>query len=684
MRAAPATSKTRIIFLGALAFLWLGLLITRLFDVQFLRHADLARRAQHQQQRTLEITPKRGVVYDRRGRELAVSIGVDSVFAIPPDVTDPRLAADLLAPVLEMEETLLADRLRSDRSFVWLKRKLDAAQAERVRSLNLAGIHSQREYKRFYPKRELAAHVLGFVGIDENGLAGIEYSLDKAIGGRPQRLLITADGRRRIVERHNQVPTEGASVVLTLDEGIQYVAEQELARALEATGSARGTILVQDTRNGEILAMASLPAYNPNEPTAVPTSRHVNPAVSLAYEPGSTFKVVTVAGALDEGLTWPAEVIDCQQGSIVIAGHTIRDHKPFGLLSVREVIYESSDVGAIKIGLRLGDHKMYDHIRRWRFGQPTGIELPAESRGLLRPARNWSQVSIGAISMGQEVAITPLQLTGAVSAIGNGGVWVQPRMIRKIIRPDGQEESTRPQTERIISSEVAEELRRMLLGVVTQGTGRKAQPAGYTAAGKTGTAEKIDATGTYSSTDYIASFAGFAPADDPAITVVVVLDSPRGRQFHGGEVAAPVFAKVVERTLAYLNVPKNLPVLPRRVEPPVERAAARGERTGEAGVAEGFPEREGQPGGFVLTADRQEPARGVVLVERDAVAVPDLTGMPLRTVTERLARLGLEPALVGSGVAVTQRPPAGRRVPRGSRVWVEFERSLPEAPARSM
>jgi len=690
MHAAPATSKTRIIVLGALAFLWLGLLFTRLVEIQLLRHAELARRAQRQQQRTLEITPKRGVVYDRQGRQLAVSVGVDSIFAVPADVTDPQLAANLLAPVLEMEETLLADRLASDRSFVWLKRKLDADQAERVAGLNLTGIYSQREYKRFYPKRELAAHVLGFVGIDENGLAGVEYSLDKVIRGQPQRLLITADGRRRIIERHNQVPTEGASVVLTLDEGIQYLAEQELARAVTETGAGRGTIIVQDTRNGEILAMSSLPAFNPNEPTAVPSSRHVNPALSLAYEPGSTFKVVTVAGALEEGLTWPAEVIDCQQGSIVIAGHRIRDHKPFGLLSLREVIYQSSDVGAIKIGLRLGNEKMYEHVRRWRFGQPTGIELPAESRGMLRPAKNWSQISIGAISMGQEVAVTPLQLVTAISAIGTGGVWVQPRIVKKIIRQDAEEEFTRPRTERIIPSEVAEELRRMLLGVVTQGTGREAQPAGYTAAGKTGTAEKINESGTYSSTDFIASFAGFAPAEDPAVSVVVVLDSPRGKRYHGGEVAAPVFARVVERTLAYLNTPRNLPVVPRRAEVHMERASIQDNRPSrfdladEAGAALMPGDGEEGAGEFLLATDEEKSSPSVVLVRGDAVAVPDLMGMSLRGATERLAAAGLEPAVVGGGVAVVQRPAAGTRVPRGSRVWVEFRRSLPSAPARSM
>jgi cell division protein FtsI/penicillin-binding protein 2 len=700
MRSAPATSKTRIIFLGAFAFLWLALLLTRLVDLQILRHADLAARAQRQQQRTLEITPQRGVIYDRNGRELAVSVGVDSLFAVPADVPDAALAAHLLGPALDMEESALRERLSSDRSFVWLQRKMDAEQAERVRRLNLAGIYFQREYKRFYPKRELAAQVLGFVGIDENGLAGIEYSLDKVIRGQPQRLLITTDGRRRTIERHNDVSLEGASVVLTLDENIQYVAEQELAAAMDATHALRGTILVQDPHNGEILALANRPTFNPNEPTAVPSFRHLNPAVSLAYEPGSTFKLVTVSGALEEGLTWPGEVIDCQQGSIFLAGHQIHDHKPFGLLTLREVIQESSDIGAIKIGLRLGNRGMYEHIRRWHFGQPTGIELPAESRGLLRPVRDWSQISIGAISMGQEVAITTLQLAAAISAVGNNGVWVQPHIVRRIIHAGAPEESTRTETDRIIPDGVAEELRRMLSMVVTLGTGREAQPAGYTAAGKTGTAQKIDETGRYSPHDYIASFAGVAPAENPAITVVVVLDTPRGKLYHGGEVAAPVFAKVVERTLAYLNVPRSLPVAPTRAGKPIQRAAVEDLRPNAIGKSEGFEpaslqaqaavarrrlEGNGPEADNLLpVADSGTHGKTIVLADTDSVLVPDLTGLPLRAVTERLGGLGLKAALVGSGVATTQRPAPGTRVPVGSRVLVEFHASLPAAPARSM
>ncbi|MGH9805095.1 MAG: penicillin-binding protein [Candidatus Acidiferrales bacterium] len=701
MRAAPAASKTRLVFLGVVACLWLGLLLARLVDLQIIRHHDLAQRAQRQQQRTLEITPKRGVIYDRQGRELAVSIGVDSVFAIPGEVADPVSTARRLAKVLETDATVLEGRLRTSRSFVWLERKLDNARAERLQALDLPGIYTQKEFKRFYPKRELAAHVLGFVGLDENGLAGIEYSLDAVIRGRPRKLVITADGRRRWFERQNEVPSEGASVALTIDENIQYIAEQELAAAMARTQAARGTVIVQDTRTGEILALANRPTFNPNLPTAVPASSHVNQAVTLAYEPGSTFKVVTIAAALEERVTNPREVIDCQQGAIYIAGHRIRDHKPFGHLTLQEVMQESSDVGAIKVGLRLGNEKMYEHIRRWRFGRATGIELPAESRGMLRPAGNWSRISIGAVSMGQEVAITSLQLISAISTIGNGGAWVQPHVVREIIRGESREQVSPQRRERIIPEEVAEELRTMLTRVVTLGTGRTAQPAGYSAAGKTGTAQKIDSSGRYSSSEFIASFAGFAPAQAPIVSVAVVLDSPRGRQYHGGEVAAPVFAKVTERVLAYLNVPKNQPLPRTRWAPPLERAAMQDLRPGqfdssvwadEALPAETPPvvaqpavrkSRESAPGSL-LPPPEAAPAGAVVLLNGDSVVVPDLTGLSLRAAMQECTGLGLEPVLVGSGLATAQRPAPGTRVPRGSRIWVEFRPTLPAAPTRTM
>lgn len=698
---AASTARRRVIGLGVVAFLWLGLILTRLVELQVTRHGEFAVRAERQQQRFITVSPKRGLLYDRNRRELAVTISVESVFAVPAEVSDPELTARLLAPVVGQPADQIGERLRSGRSFAWIARKLDAHQVERVRELNLKGIYFQQENKRFYPKRELAAHVLGFVGVDENGLAGLEYELDREIRGPEGRLLIFTDGRRRWFHRSEDPPGEGASVVLTLDETIQFIAERELAAAIARTRARSGTVIVADPRTGEILALANWPTFNPNAPAEVPRSHHLNRAASLAFEPGSTFKIVTVAAALEERLARPDEVVDCQRGGIVLAGHLIRDHKPFGLLTVNEIIEHSSDVGAIKLGLRLGNRKMYEHIRRWGFGQATGVGFPAESPGLLRGVGSWSGISIGAISMGQEIAVTPVQLLAAFSAIANGGEWVAPRIVREVIPWGGKNESSplpHPPRRRFLSRETAERVRAMLRGVVIQGTGVLAQPDGYTAAGKTGTAEKIDETGTYSPTEFIASFVGFAPAVAPAITVLVVLDSPVGL-YHGGEVAAPVFKNIVEQALPYLNVPPDLPVAPRPSTLRIERAALGDFSPEQRQSSLWTPTAANSKGPFStpskwqgeLPADDTGLPGGtrarVILESGESVAVPNLLGKSVREVVEECSRAGLDVVLVGSGVAARQFPPAGTRLPRQSKVQVEFGRALSRSfgtPARVM
>lgn len=617
-----------------------------------------------------------------------MSIPVESVFAVPAEVPDPALTARLLAPVVDQEPAEIEQRLRSTRSFVWIARKLDAHQVEQIRALRLRGIYFQRENKRFYPKRELAVHVLGFVGLDENGLAGIEYALDKELRGPAGRLVIFTDGRQRWFHRVQDPPGEGASVVLTLDETIQFIAERELAAAIEHTRAVAGTIIVAVPRTGEILALANWPTFNPNAPNQVPPSRHVNRAVTFAFEPGSTFKLVTVAAALQENLTQVEEKIDCQQGGIVLAGHFIRDHKPFGWLSVREILQESSDVGTIKLGLRLGPEKLYEHIRRWGFGQRTGIGLPAESPGLLRPVDNWSGISIGALAMGQEVAVTALQLVAAISVVANGGEWVQPRIVREIIPPPlGRAQPPPPgRRQRILRPETAESLRAMLRAVVVKGTGVRAQPQGYAAAGKTGTAQKIDATGTYSPTEFVASFIGFAPALEPAITIIVVLDSPPGL-YHGGEVAAPVFRNVAEQVLAYLNVPPDRPFLP-ATAPRQQRAAVRDFIPQLLEGAYWTPAIANSTSAFTPLREwgpyeASNGAARVILTRDESVEVPNLLGKSVRTVVEECSRAGLEVVLVGSGVALEQTPPPGTRLPRRSKLRVKFGHAL-ALPARTM
>ena len=680
--ASLATLRHRSGALALLALVWLVVVAGRLIQLQIFEHTEFLSRAQRQQQRLVEVSPKRGILFDRNGRELAMSIQVDSCFAVPSELNDPALASRLLGKVLKKESEELLARFRSSRSFCWVARKLDPVQVERIRALNLKGIYFQKENRRFHPKGALAAHALGYVDIDEKGLGGIEYSLDALVRGRPGRLLILADGRRRSFDRTETAATVGANVVLTLDENIQYIAEKELAAAMAKTRALAGSVIVQDPTNGEILALANAPTFNPNAVRESRPEARINRPISAAYEPGSTFKIITLSAAINQGLTRPAELIDCQNGAILLANHRIRDHKPFGTLTVAEVLSHSSDVGAIKIGLRLGEKRFYDYIRAFGFGRATGIELAGENPGLLRPVENWSGISIGSISMGQEIGVTPLQVVAAMSAIANGGVLYKPHIVREMHRPDGTTESAVPQGRRVISPRTAAVMRRMLEGVVLEGTGRKARLDGYTAAGKTGTAQKLDpVTGTYSRRHYVASFVGIAPINNPAVSIIVVLDSPLGLH-QGGEVAAPVFNRIAQQVLTYLDVPHDVPFR----SPEVARGKSRaGEEALDLGdfssdqieaVAE---ERTSQAASLAGDDAASAPAseQTVGWSSEQGIEVPSFLGKSVREVTEECLRLGLEPILVGNGVATEQKPPPGTLLLPASRLTVRFRR-VPE------
>src|SRR4029077_7259029 len=488
-------------------------------------------------------------------------------FAVPAEIADESLAARLLSGVLGVPQDVLETRMASWRSFVWIARKLPPEKVEAIEGLNLKGIYFQDENQRFYPKRDLAAHVLGFVDPDEKGLAGIEYELDSQIRSKSEKIVVMADARQRWFDGGEAQRERGANVVLTLDEKIQYIAQRELLAAIEKTHAMAGSVIVMNPNSGEILAMANWPRFNPNVASEAPAESRMNRAVSALYEPGSTFKLITLAAAFDQGITHPDEVFDCENGAVYIAGHRIRDHKPFGMLTVSDILAKSSDVGAIKIALRMGAPKFYEYIRVFGFGQQTGVELPGESKGILRKLDNWSAISIGSVSMGQEVGVTPMQLVTAVSAIANGGTLYKPHVVAEVKR--GSE--SLPMTgvlapgepKEVIRPETAATLRRLMEGVVLHGgTGTRARLDGWTAAGKTGSAQKIDpATGRYSPTQLIASFSGFAPINDPAVTILVSLDSPVG-QHGGGQVAAPVFKRIAEQALPYLNVARDVPLSP--------------------------------------------------------------------------------------------------------------------------
>jgi cell division protein FtsI (penicillin-binding protein 3) len=668
-----------------MGILWMAATAGRLAYLQLIEYGDYLGRAEKQQERIVNISPRRGVIYDRNLHELAMSVMVDSCFAVPSEVADHDMAAQLLSRVVDVPADEIFNKLESSANFAWIARKITPEQADRIRQMNLKGIYFVKEPKRFYPKGDLASEVLGWTDIDEKGSAGIELALDSKIRGRSGRMMVMTDAHRRWLEGSEQSAQAGAKVVLTIDQNIQFIVEKALAEAIEKTHAEAGSVIVEEPSTGEILGIASWPTFNPNAPNNVNPADRMDRAVGAVYEPGSVFKIITISGAIDQGITNPDEVIDCQMGAIYIAGHRIRDHKPFGLLSVREILAKSSDVGSIKLGLRMGPDKFYQYIRAFGVGSQTGIDLPGEQHGILRSVENWTPISIGAVSMGQEVAVTAIQLVSAMNTIANGGVWVRPRIVKTVGDISPLTQANFPEQHRVIKATTAATMRAMLEGVVLPGgTGKKARLDGYTDAGKTGTAQKFDpATGRYSASQYVASFVGFAPINNPAVTILVTLDSPVGPH-EGGDVSAPVFKTVAEQVLAYLNVPQDLPLTPK-----MERAsytAAADAASADADVSDFDPAQtestiEAEPVIPAPVETPSSPAPTVALSEGDGIAVPQLQGETVRQAVQNLEKLGLNPVLVGSGVALDESPEAGAMVRRGARVTVRFGTASP-APAK--
>jgi cell division protein FtsI (penicillin-binding protein 3) len=732
MTPTDTLAKNRRLYLmGAVLLFWCVAICGRLVYLQIFRYGNFVKQAEHQQQRAIPLSAKRGVIYDRAGHELAMSVLVDSAFAVPSEVKDLPTAVSLITRITGDDHNVVLADCRTHKTFCWVARKANDETIERIRSLNLQGIHFQKEPKRFYPARDLAAQVVGSVGMEDSGQSGIEHEFDEKLRGRAGKMFISVDARRQWFSDIEKQPEPGENLVLTIDKNIQYIAEKELDQAIHDTQAIAGTVIVENPKTGEILALANRPTFNPNLRKQITPGALTNRAVSYVYEPGSTFKLVTISAALEEKLTNPDEIFDCQMGSIVYNGMRIRDSKPHGLLPVWGVLAESSDVGAIKIALRLGQERFYKYIRDYGFGQQTGIELPGETRGLTKPVSRWSKVSIAAISMGQEIGISPIQLSALISTFANDGVRVPPRILAGKVDPQGT-----PQTvafhpvegRRVISSFTAAEMRSMMQKVVLEGTGRKAILEGYSSAGKTGTAQKVDpATGAYSKTKYIGSFAGFAPVNNPQIVVAVILDSAVGLH-QGGQVSAPVFHRVAQQVLEYLHTPHDLPLAPQHQ---LLMAAARAK---DKDLEEGTPDHPGEPletaevtgdatpgndrvaraplwqaqgklssataggdGKVVQAAIRQtapvadistsgapetptgqtkSPATGTVVidVEQGGIEVPSFVGKTVRSAVETAQDAGLDLEAVGSGLARQQTPLPGTHVPTGAHVTVQFGR----------
>jgi cell division protein FtsI/penicillin-binding protein 2 len=664
-------SNMRLGVIQILIVIWVIVICARLVGLQVSQHEELRGKAERQQQATITLTPKRGVIYDRNGSELARSVQVKSLYATPAEVADPEGCASKLAKILDMDsETIYRRLMTRNLAAVAIKRKLTDVEASAIEALGLPGMRFVPEMKRFYVTGATAAHVLGFVDFEEQGKSGVEQAYDQLICGSGGRLLLEVDALKKSYDHQIEEWVPGASVTLTLDTVIQHYVEKALVSAVRTTGSRGGTIVVMRPGTGEILALANAPTFDPNKVSLSNETSRCNRAVEVAFEPGSIFKMITYSAALEEGLIRPNSLIDCGNGEIRLPGRVIRDGHP-GVLTAAQALAKSSNVAAIKLGQRLGNARLASYIEAFGFGRRTGIELPAESRGILSPVSEWTPASIGSIPMGHEIGVTAVQAVAAFACIANGGEWVRPVLVKRVNSSSGDllEE---PVTERrrVVSEATAETLSAMLEGVVVRGTGTQAQIAGYRAAGKTGTAQKVDeAAGRYSQTRYVASFAGFAPVKNPEIACIVSLDEPRGVHL-GGETAAPVFAKVVAEILHILGVPpedysrETFVAADFRV---YDVPLAVFKRASIAGSDESNNQASGDAGQHEVAS---KPT--------GTVKVPNLVGRGIREAAALCRQAGLKLKATGDGTVSTQSPVPGKLVTQNTICAVRLSKEVVE------
>jgi cell division protein FtsI (penicillin-binding protein 3) len=641
------TLKTRLTIAAVLLAVWASAIELRLAYLQIVRRADLEQRAEKQRSRTIPAAAMRGEILDRHGRVLAYSVDAETIVAVPTDIDDASGTAAKLCGVLEgctaAERQVLFDRLSRPRAFAYIRRQVSPEQAKRVAALNLEGVGFMKESRRYYPKRELAAHLLGYVGLDNEGLAGIEYTYDSQIRGQKGRVLFQTDAKRRPFNRVERPPTSGAALELTIDEYLQFIAERELRAGIAENRAEGGSAIIMNPRTGEILAMANEPTFNPNSYRTSEESERRNRAVQDLYEPGSTFKVVTASAALEERVIGTDDFVDVSGGSIrLIGARVVHDTHNYGVLSFTDIIVKSSNVGAIKVGLRLGAERLSRYVGRFGFGRTLSPDFPSENPGIVWDTAKLNESALASVAMGYQVGVTPLQVATAVSAVANGGELLEPRVVRALIK-DGRRVDVKPKVlRRAIKRETAATLTSIMEQVVERGTAKAARMDGYTIAGKTGTAAKL-VNGHYSGTDYNASFVGFVPSRNPAVTIIVVIDSPHAKGHTGGVAAAPVFKRIAEIALRHLGYGRTIDPVPAVV------VARRGE----------------QPEIPASTPVSSSPA----IVTLDGVAhddlLPDLRGLSARDALRSLTRAGLTGRFAGVGFVVDQDPPPGTPIERG-------------------
>jgi cell division protein FtsI (penicillin-binding protein 3) len=648
--------RRRIVVVAALLAVWVTTIEAKLVYLQVFKRADLAARAERQQERTQASPAKRGDILDRRGRVLATSVDADTIYAVPTEIDDPPGAArklcDALADCDARERQSLADRLSQRKAFAYVRRQVAPDQARRVADLNLDGIGFTKESKRFYPNKELAAHLLGWVGIDNKGLGGLESTYDAQIRGKAGTILIHTDARRHAFARAERPPTAGSSIELTVDEYLQHIAERELHRGVVENVAPGGSAIIMNPHTGEILALANEPTFNPNAYRDFDDADRRNRGIQDLYEPGSTFKVVTASAAIEEKVLSVDTLIDTNPGRLHIGSRLITDDagRNNGVLTFSNVIVKSSNIGAVKIGFRVGTERMSRFVGLYGFGRQVSPDFPAENPGIVWRPEKWTDTALASVSMGYQVAVTPLQMVAAVSSVANGGLYVEPRVVRAVYR-DGRRYQLAPKTlRRTVSADTAATLTTIMETVVTSGTAKRAQIPGYTIAGKTGTAQKL-INGRYSHSDHNASFVGFIPSRSPELAIVVVIDSAKGPNGdHGGTVAAPIFRNIAEAALHYLGIPPTL-----NPAPPVLVA---GRHVAEPAPAVALP-----------ISDQK-----VKFVDSPAGTVPDLQGMSAREAVRKLVTVGMIAHVSGDGFVVAQDPPAGTPIERDAVCRLTLER----------
>ena len=635
--------KGRIVFAAAILGCWAAAIEARLVVLQVVQHDELVERAARQQMQTRVLAAKRGDIVDRKGRVLATSVDADTIYAVPSAIGDEAATVRTLCAALRdcdsRERLELLDKLKKHRHFEYVRRQVPQDVAATIAALNLEGIGFIKESHREYPNHELAAHILGFVGIDSNGLNGLESAYDPQIRGKNGQVLVQTDARRHAFQRFERPPTAGSTIELTIDEVLQHIAERELRAGVLENEAHGGTAIVMDPHTGEILALANEPTFDPNDYRESDDQARRNRAVQDLYEPGSTFKVVTASAAIQERLMPVDSMIDASGGQITIGSRVVRDTHDYGVLSFTDVIVKSSNVGAIRIGLKLGTDRLSDYVERFGFGRPVSPDFPSESPGIVWERTKWTESALASVSMGYQVGVTPLQMVAAVSSVANGGNYVEPRVVRAVYR-DGRRLVVRPKVLRqVVTRDTAASMTAIMEQVVERGTGMSARIPGYAIAGKTGTANKL-VKGHYSNETF-ASFVGFLPSNDPVLAILVVLDAPHGSNGHfGGAVSAPIFRRIAEETLRYLKVPPSInpgtPVLVAKDEPQL---------TAQAGI-------DLRP--TVPVLESEEPG-----------TVPDVRGLSARGATSKLTKFGLRARMDGDGFVIDQQPQPGTPAAEG-------------------